>query len=134
MTRRVVLLLMVGLAAAPGLAGARQPRSIRLRMEGYVGPPPDGRNEQADLVLRAGKNDVRFQVTKGTLLSGRGFAADVWERVAPYKPSFTLRGPSELVDRVAKATPGKKLAITGVWVPPSRDFLVSGVEPGTPAP
>jgi hypothetical protein len=97
-------------------------------MVGYVGPAPE-RPELANLLLRAGKQDVPFQVTKGTVMSGRALVSDVFDRVAPYKPSFTLRGPSELVDEVANAAMGAHLVIMGAWIPPARDFLLASVEP-----
>lgn len=127
MTRRTMLLAILGLAVAPRVASARG-FGVRLRMVGYVSPPPE-RPELANLLLRAGKQDVPFQVTKGTMLSGRGLISDVFDSVAPYKPSFTVRGPSDLVDKVSNAPMGAHLVIIGAWIPPSRDFLLASVEP-----
>jgi hypothetical protein len=98
-------------------------------MEGYVGPPPSGRTEEADLTRRAGDTDRRFQVTKATVLTGNALASDVFDRVRPYTPNFNLRGPRELVDRVAKASPGTRLVIAGQWIGGgARDFLLASVE------
>jgi hypothetical protein len=131
--RRGAVVLLACAALAPRAVGARIRRNIRLRMEGYLGPPPAGRSEQADLTLRAGGADHRFQVTKATVLSGNALAADVFDRVRPYEPNFNLRGPKELLDRVAKASPGARLVLSGTWIGgATRDFLLASVE--TPQP
>jgi hypothetical protein len=136
MVRRQAVLAvgLVGLMLAT-LAGATHalPRAFRIRMEGYPGPPADGRREEADLTLRVGKADVRFQVTKATMLSG-GLAADVFDRVEPYKPNFTLRGPKELLARVTATPPGKQLVIIGQGRLGTRDLLVGSVESDAPPP
>jgi len=130
----VVALACVGLAcvARPPRAGAaafRVPENLRLRMEGYVGPPAAGRSEAADLTLRVGDVDRRFQVTKARVLIGDVQASEVFDAVRPYRPSFVLRGPRELLDRIAGATPGTRLVVSGEVVGgPSRDFLVAGVD------
>ena len=123
----------VGLIVLATLAGSAHalPRAFRIRMEGYVGAPPEGRREEADLTLRVGKGDVRFRVTKGTMLSG-GLAADVYKLVEPYKPNFTLRGPKELLARVSGSPPGKRIVIVGQGRYGTRDLLVGSVEADAP--
>lgn len=121
-------------AVTPGVAHGRIGRLVRLRMDGYVGPPPEGRTEQADLTLRWGSTDIRFQVTESMLLSGGGFATRVFDHVRPYRPNFFLRGPKELVDPLSHAATATSWRIIGTWRPGTRDFLVSGVEPHPPAP
>ena len=45
------------------------PRPLRLTLDGYVGDPPQGRRERADLRLQAGSTEVRFQVTRSRVSS-----------------------------------------------------------------
>src|SRR5262245_47918738 len=86
------------------IASGRAGSSLqRLRIDGYVGPPPEGRREMADLVLRAGGKDVRFQVTAATVISGNLHAANVFNRVRPYRPNFILRGSKSLLAQVGDA-------------------------------
>lgn len=128
--RRLLLLLVAAAALVPVLGHAQVGRHrIRLRMDGYVGAPPEGRREEADLTLRVGETYHRFQVTHAVVLSGQALAADVFDRRRPYKPSFFLRGPKELLDPLGHATPGTRLRIIGVWIPGSSDFLVASIEP-----
>jgi hypothetical protein len=123
-----VVVLLVGAALGPRAVGAGVRRDLRLQMAGYLGPPPAGRSEMADLTLRVGDADLRFQVTKATVLSGNAMAAEVFDRVRPYKPNFILLGPKELLDRVTKAAAGARLVISGEWIGGSRNFLVAGVD------
>jgi hypothetical protein len=127
--RFVVAVLVVAVilpATADGARGVR--RHIRMRMDGYVGPPPQGRNEMASLQLRAGRTNVPFQVTAATVLSGSTLAANVFSQVRPYRPNFILRGPPDLVGQIENAAPGAKLRIIGNWVGGTRDFMVASVE------
>jgi hypothetical protein len=128
--RRALVALMVLAALAPRAVGARVTRGVRLRLEGYFGPPPEGRTEAADLVLRVGQTDRRFQVTKATVLSANALAADVLDRVKPYKPSFVLRGPEALLAKLREANDGTKLVMSGLWDgrTGSRNLLLAGVE------
>jgi hypothetical protein len=110
------------------------PRIYILRLDGYVGAPPEGRRERADLRMRAGETDVRFQVTNATVTSGSILPSTIFNRVRPYRPNFILRGKSEMLDKVEKAATGDRLRIRGGWRPGSRDLLVSSVdvlEPGS---
>src|SRR5215475_8775409 len=97
----------------PVASGRAGPRLYRLRIDGYVGPPPEGRREMADLSMRAGKKDVRFQVTAATVLSGSMHAANVFNRVRPYRPNFILRGSQALLGQVGDAADGSRLRIPG---------------------
>ena len=81
--------------------------------------------------MRVGKSDLRFQVTKATMLSG-GLASDVFQRVEPYKPNFTLRGPKELLARVTATPPGKRIVILAQGRYGTRDLLVGSVEGDAP--
>jgi hypothetical protein len=127
---RLLALVAVLAAVLPGPAAARNvgPRSYRLRMDGYVGPPPEGRREMADLLIRAGKKDVRFQVTAATVLSGSMLAANIFSRVRPYRPNFILRGPQTVIGPFADAEAGTQLRMIGMWRPGSRDFMVASIE------
>ena len=104
-------------------------RLFRLNLDGYVGDPPAARREQADLQLRAGQTNVRFQVTRATVSSSDILPSTIFSRVRPYRPNFILRGPRELIQRVAKAAPGDRLRIAGGWRSGTRDLLLSSVEP-----
>jgi hypothetical protein len=125
------LLAAVALLAAvlPGPAAGRVgPRSYRLRMDGYVGPPPEGRREMANLLIAAGKKDVRFQVTNATVLSGSMLVTTIFSRVRPYTPNFILRGPQKVIEPFETAEPGTHLRIVGQWRPGGRDLMVSSIE------
>ena len=117
-------------AVLPGaVATARVgPRLYSLRIDGYVGPPPEGRRERADLQLRVSGKNVRFQVTGATVISGNMLAANIFNQVRPYRPNFILRGSKSVLARVANAEPGAHLRILGQWRPGSRDLMVSSVE------
>ena len=104
-------------------------RLFRLNLDGYVGDPPAARREQPDLQLRAGQTNVRFQVTRATVSSSDILPSTIFSRVRPYRPNFILRGPRELIQRVAKAAPGDHLRIVGGWRSGTRDLLLSSVEP-----
>jgi hypothetical protein len=126
------LLAAVALLAAvlpgPAAVGRVGPRSYRLRMDGYVGPPPEGRREMANLLIRAGKKDVRFQVTAATVLSGSMLVSNIFSRVRPYTPNFILRGPRTVIGPFEDAEPGTQLRIVGQWRPGGRDLMVSSIE------
>lgn len=117
-------------ALLPGaVADARRlPPLHTLRLDGYVGDPPEGHRERADLRVRAGQKDLRFQVTGVTVLSGNLTASAIFSRVRPQRPNFILRGKQALIERVVDARPGDRLRILGAWRPGSRDLLVSSVE------
>ena len=105
------------------------PRPLRLTLDGYVGDPPEGRRERADLRLQAGSTEVRFQVTRSRVSSSTMLPTTIFNRVRPYRPNFILRGPRELIQRVAKATPVDRLRIVGGWRSGSRELLLASVEP-----
>lgn len=126
--RLVAAVAVVASVLAGSTADGRVGGLHRLRLDGYVGPPPEGRRERADLSLRAGDKDVRFQVTSATVLSGDVTASSIFSRVRPYRPNFVLRGKRELVGQVEDAAPGTRLRIIGGWRPGSRDFLVASIE------
>ena len=104
-----------------------------LPLDGYVGDPPEGRRERADLRIRAGQKDLRFQVTGARVTSGDILPSTIFNRVRPYRPNFILRGKPELIQRVEDAAPGDQLRIVCAWRPGSRDLLVSSVEASRPA-
>jgi hypothetical protein len=122
--------LLAGLAGGrPGIAEGRMAHPIRLRMDGYLGPPHAGRQEQADLTLRCGSTDLRFQVTEAMVVSGGGLASRVFDQVRPYHPNFFLRGPEEVLKPISHAAAGTSWRLVGTWRPSTRDFLVGSVEP-----
>ena len=111
------------------VAGGRVlPSPIQVRMDGYVGPPPERRREVADLQLRAGQKDVRFQVTAARVLNGGITASEMFQQVRPFRPNFRLRGTPELIATVADAAAAARLRIIGTWRRGSRDLILSSVE------
>src|SRR5262245_45913632 len=99
---RVTAALAIAAALLPvHVAEGRIQNRQQLRLDGYVGPPPAGRRERADLRMQAGKQTVRFQVTNATVPSGQMKASAVFSKVRPLHPNFILRGPQALVDQVA---------------------------------
>ena len=128
--------MATALVAAATTASAR-PMGVgstlqRLQLEGYIGPPAQGRPEEADLQLSCDGKTQRFQVTKGKLLSGTQLIANVYDRVRPYKPNFFVRGPQDLVNRCVDAKPGDHLRMSGAWRGGGRDLYVSAIEPFNP--
>jgi len=121
--------LVTALLPVPIASGQMAGAPYRLRLDGYVGPPPEGRRERADLLIRAGSKDVRFQVTQATVLSGNIKASTIFSRVRPFRPNLLLRGPNELVAKVADAAPGDRLRIVGTWRSGSRNLGLVTVEP-----
>ena len=138
---RLSLIATAALVAAILFSGAvtaqPMPRPITVRLEGYVGPPPERRHELADLHLRADRVDVRFQVTNAFITQGRATTTSMFAELRPRRPSLTLRGTPELIGMVAGAAEGTRLRMLGNWRRGSRDFFLSSVEvlPGeTPSP
>jgi hypothetical protein len=142
MGRGIAMKNVASLAAAVAIVSALLPGAVEgartgpglftLRLDGYVGDPPAGRRERADLHLRAGDTNLRFQVTRATVSSSHMMPSTIFNRVRPYRPNFILRGPRALVQRVEKAAAGDHLHIVGGWRPGSRDLLLSSVEPAKP--
>jgi hypothetical protein len=124
--RRALVVILALLAVT---AEARMPRMVRMRMEGYIGPPPEGRHEQADLVLRCPSTDVRFQVTKATVVSSSLLPSHVFDRVKPYRPNFYLRGPDTLLAPFCAAAGDTRWRLDGAWRPGTHDFQLGGVDP-----
>lgn len=131
---RDLALLAAGVAIVTWLlpttvAGGRVlPSPIQVRMDGYVGPPAERRREVADLQLRAGQQDVRFQVTAARVLSGGITASAMFQQVRPFRPNFRLRGTPELIAKVADAALASRLRTIGTWRRGSRDLFLSSVE------
>jgi hypothetical protein len=82
----------------------------------------------ANLLIAAGKKDVRFQVTNATVLSGSMLVTTIFSRVRPYTPNFILRGPQKVIEPFETAEPGTHLRIVGQWRPGGRDLMVSSIE------
>ena len=127
-----LVLTTIALAAAMMLGGEAiaqpMPRPITVRLEGYVGQPPERRHELADLHLRADRADVRFQVTNAFITQGRATTTSMFAELRPRRPSLILRGTPELVAMVAGAAEGTRLRMLGNWRRGSRDFFLSSVE------
>lgn len=109
-------------------AGRVLPSPNTVRIDGYVGPPPEGRHEVADLWLRARQQDVRFQVTAARVIQGSISTSAMFREVRPHRPNFRLRGPSELIGKVADAALAARLRIIGAWRRGSRDLFLTSVE------
>jgi hypothetical protein len=132
-SRLAVLVLIAAALVAGGAVAQPMPRPITVRLEGYVGPPPERRHELADLHLRADRVDVRFQVTNAFITQGRATTTSMFAELRPRRPSLTLRGTPELVAMVAGAAEGTRLRMLGNWRRGSRDFFLSSVEEIAPA-
>jgi hypothetical protein len=125
----LLLVFAILLAAPPAPAqrpGAR--RVTMLRLEGYFGPPPAGRREEADLTVRLGATDRHFQVVKARVLSGDRLAADVLDQIAPRRPNLVLRGPAALLRKLEEAADGQRLTVTGQYRSGGFDLLVGAVD------
>lgn len=133
---RFGVIMAAALLAAAASASARRmaigTTLQRMQLDGYIGPPPEGRYEEADLQLSCQGKTQRFQVTKGQLLGGDQLIANVYDRVRPYRPNFILQGPKELLARCAEAKPGDHLRVVGAWRGGSRNLIVSSIEPFKP--
>ena len=127
--RRAVVTLLMVLVTATTVHARPGMRTVRLRMEGYFGPPVAEQPTETNLVLRIGADDRVFQVTKGRVPSGRLMAADVFAQVRVHKPNFTLRGPKALVDKASDVTDGALVVIDGQWIVNSPDFLLAALAP-----
>jgi hypothetical protein len=125
--RRTILVLLASLVIASAADARGLP--VRLRMDGYIGKPPEGRLEMADLVLRCDGRDYRFQVTDALLLSGQGLASNLFDAVRPYRPSFFLRGPKSLLKKFAGTAPGIHMRIIGQTVGGTRELMVGEIIP-----
>ena len=123
-----VLAIVTGLLPTHAAGQRLLPNPVMLRMEGFVGPPPKGRREVADLTLGVARQRIQFQVTNATVLSGGTTARNVFRQVRPHRPNFTLQGASELIATVANAAPAARLRMVGTWRPGSRQLLLSSVE------
>ena len=130
--RLVTALLLVSAllpTVVPTVVSAqRTSRMYTVRLDGYVGQPPEDRREMADLRLRAAGDDVRFQLTSARMMTGSISIQSFLSRVRPYSPNLILRGPKDQLARVAHAPRGAVLRITGSWRPGSQDLLVQSVE------
>jgi len=110
------------------VSAQRTSRMYTVRMDGYVGQPPEDRREMADLRLRAAGEDVRFQLTGAKMMTGSISIQSFLNRVRPYSPNLILRGPKDQLARVANAPRGAVLRITGSWRPGSQDLLIQSVQ------
>jgi hypothetical protein len=126
--RVIATLLLLSCLAAAEARAATAPRLNTLRLDGYVGPPPAARHEVADLWLRAGAGEVRFQVTDARVIAGGSRASTILREVRRFRPNFTLRGPAELVARVADAPLGARLRLIGTCRIGARDLSLTAVE------
>ena len=124
------LVLALVVALAPWTARAQPgPRPVLLRMEGHVGARRPEDRGLSRLTFRRGKAVFEFQVDEIWVLSGDAVGLDILAEVEPYKPSMSLAGAPELVDRLQHARPGELLEVTGYFRRGQRIFTVSGVEP-----
>jgi hypothetical protein len=102
---------------------------ILLRLRGHVGPPPRGASTLADLKLQVRRRRIRFQVDEAFVLRGDRLAADVLADVTPYDPSFYVRGPDELLDRLLQVKPGDSVEMIGQARTASRQYLLGELKP-----
>jgi hypothetical protein len=112
-------------AAEPPRRGA--PGVETLRIEGHFGPP-GSRTPAADLTLDLGGVQRRFQVERVVVLRGERLGSDVLAAATPYRPSFYVRGPRPLLDRLAAVPDGTPVAITAYRHGGPRELLASRVD------
>lgn len=127
LARSVAVALALACVAAPAGAATVQ-RLNTLRLDGYVGDPPPDRRERADLTMRAGQTEVRFQVTEARVIKGNSTGATLLREVRRFRPNFTLRGPADLVAKVAAAPIGARLRIFGTTRLGERTLSLMSVE------
>jgi hypothetical protein len=101
-------------------------------LEGRLGPPAPRRTAAADLELDVDGRRQRFQVSAARILRGSRLGADLLAELSPHRPSLFLRGPEELLRRLADARPEDRVEITGYHRTGSRDLLVSDVRVAPP--
>jgi len=132
MARRLAVLALACVASIAWADGTRSGtgRLVMIRFQGWVGPPPEGRLAEADLLMQHRQTRVRFQVDHAFVLSGD--VLQVFEDVRPYKPNFELDGPPELLARIDGAHEGNRLEITGMHRFGTQRLQVTAVE--TPKP
>ncbi|MDX2167785.1 MAG: hypothetical protein SF182_12000 [Deltaproteobacteria bacterium] len=128
--RLLALVLLASWCLLPSRAPAATVQRLNtLRLDGYVGDPPPNRHERADLMLRAGQRELRFQVTEARVIKGNSTGAIILREVRRFRPNFTLRGPAELVAKVADAPLGARLRLFGTTRLGERTLSLMSVEP-----
>jgi hypothetical protein len=125
--------LAVLLAAAVAEAG-RVTKPILAKMQGHTGPARTDDRKIADLTLRHGKQVIEFTLEEIWVLSGDAAGTDIVHEVEQYKPSMTLSGPAEMLDRLLNASPGQRLDVVGYYRRGQRMFMLSSVEPAKTKP
>jgi hypothetical protein len=132
----VLLAVATTLIVEPALARRFGTQIDLLRLEGRLGAPrPDDKGTE-DLTLQDGRDELHFQLTDLRVMNSGRLAGDVLAAVRPYRPTFYLRGPDELKQKLRAAGENDRLTIMGYRRLGSRDLMVSGVEvvPAAPAP
>ena len=124
----VVGLLFVSVAALAQLR-TLQTRTSLVRLDGTWGAPQAG-HAAADLSLEDGKTQRRMQVETARVLMGDRSGPDVLAEASGRRPGFRLRGPRELLDRLATANAGEHVEITGYLRSGSPDLQVTSVTVG----
>jgi hypothetical protein len=125
---RIGLAILLLAVLAPAAGAATVQRLNTLRLDGYVGDPPPNRHERADLTMRAGQVEVRFQVTEARVIKGNSTGTILLREVRRFRPNFTLRGPADLIAKVAAAPRGARLRIFGTTRLGERTFSLMSVE------
>ncbi len=126
-----------GVAAAgrhgAGVSVGGSLRVTLLRLEGTFGPASPGTKE---LILEWERKLLIFQLREIRVLSGGRLGSDVLDEVQPFRPSFILRGPAEILHPLEDVAPSARVAITGYYRRAARNLFVSAIDiqPTPPAP
>jgi len=107
----------------------RPPEELLVSLIGSVGPPPAGRAPAAKLELNVEDTRLPFNAEEARVLSGSQLGANVLEDMEPNRTLY-VRGPKELLDKIRRASPEKRLEITGFYRTGSRNLLVNDVKEG----
>lgn len=130
--RRVAAALLVALALVKPATAQERPTgptpTTLVRLEGRMGAPSSDRVAAADVVLRVGDRDLRFQVDEARVLRGDRFGPDVLAELAGRWPSLFARGPAPLLERLVAAGSGDRIVLTGYHRAGSREFSVAEVK------
>ena len=115
------------------VSAQRTSRMYTVRLDGYVGQPPEDRREMADLRLRAAGDDVRFQLTNARMMTGSISIQSFLVGCARSSPNLILRGPKDPLARVAHAPRGALLGSPEAGAPAPRTSWYSPSSANSPA-
>ena len=107
----------------------RAAKPVLIRIQGHVGAPRPEDRKIAELKLRDGNKTIDLTVAEIWVLSGNAVGVDILHEVEQYDPNMTVSGPSDVLGRLANASPDQRLDVTGYYRRGQRMLMLSGVEP-----